>query len=197
MINKRVREQYFTDNDHADDKATSEYTVRVTTFEKTRTGYIPIGPETGYAAKSNQDAYSVVYSFCGISGQVFIGVFDGHGFNGQKVSKFIKKRLPQNIKNRMTSEPQSFIDKIVSGRMADAKAHFPFQTQKILVNEQNAEHEVTNCFSENGKKSSMKFKILEDSFSQTQSDLKRQKFDIEFSGTTAVAVIVSPNGVLT
>jgi len=50
--------------------------------------FIPIGPETGFQAKSNQDAYMTIRSFWGIPGQWFLGVFDGHGYNGQ--SKYIK-----------------------------------------------------------------------------------------------------------
>lgn len=32
-------------------------------YEKSRTGFIPIGPETGFQAKSNQDAYMTIRSF--------------------------------------------------------------------------------------------------------------------------------------
>lgn len=38
---------------------------------------------------------------------------------------------------------------------------------------------------------------MEESFLQTQLDLKKQKFDIEYSGTTAVTMVVSPSGVIT
>lgn len=85
----------------AEQKMVSKNPIHITNiFEKSRTGYIPIGPETGYQAKSNQDAYMTIKSFCSVPGQCFLGVFDGHGFNGQKVSKFIKKKLPKNIRSR-------------------------------------------------------------------------------------------------
>lgn len=51
-------------------KLVPKNTIHITSvFEKSRTGYIPIGPETGYQAKSNQDAYMTIKSFCGIPGQ--------------------------------------------------------------------------------------------------------------------------------
>ena len=64
---------------------------------------------------------------------------------------------------------------------------------------QNSEDEESkgNLFDTMGKNGDLKRKILEESFTHTQSDLKKQRFDIEFSGTTAVTVVVSPTGVVT
>lgn len=104
-----------------------------------------------------------IKGFGDIPGQYFLGVFDGHGFNGQKVSKFIKKRLPKNI--------------------------------KINVNECTAIVPESNPFELTNN--AQKNKIIENSFHLTQLDLKKQKFDVEYSGTTAVTVIVSPSGIVT
>jgi len=99
-------------------------------IEKSRTGYIPVGPDTGYKSKSNQDAYMTIKSFCGVSDQYFLGVFDGHGYNGQKVSKFIKKRLPKNIKARVIDRSQSYIDR-VSSRVHDNRIISAVKNRRI------------------------------------------------------------------
>ena len=92
---KRVKDPFWGDNDNSESKENFDWRLQVNIYEKSRTGFIPIGPETGYLPKSNQDSYMSIKAFCGILGQWFIGVFDGHGLNGGKVSKYIKKRLPK------------------------------------------------------------------------------------------------------
>lgn len=165
-------------------------------FEKSRTGYIPIGPETGYQAKSNQDSWISIKSFCGVQDQYFLGVFDGHGFNGQKVSKYIKKRLPKNIRSKVSKENPSFIEKISREKPDNSRIISAFNHRRTSCPEASEEVD-GNPFDKLVKQSQAKNKILEEWFDLTQQDLKRQKFDIEFSGTTAVTAIVSPSGVVT
>lgn len=63
-----------------------------------RTGYIPVIPETGFRKKQNQDSSLVLQNFMGINNNYFFGVFDGHGTNGAKVSQFLKDCIPDGIK---------------------------------------------------------------------------------------------------
>ena len=64
---------------------------------KTRKGFIPVGPETGFKQKQNQDAHIEIEKFCGVDSIYFFGVYDGHGINGKKVSNFVKSKLPHRI----------------------------------------------------------------------------------------------------
>ncbi|KAI3690665.1 hypothetical protein L2E82_48853 [Cichorium intybus] len=50
----------------------------------------------------NQDA-AIVYQDYGVEGGAFGGVFDGHGRNGQIVSKFVRNKLPSLIINERNS----------------------------------------------------------------------------------------------
>jgi serine/threonine protein phosphatase PrpC len=166
-------------------------------YEKSRTGYIPIGPETGYKAKQNQDAYMTIKGFADVPGQWFIGVFDGHGFNGQKVSKFIKKRLPRNIKALMQNTKRSFMSKVGKRKVNDLRIISSINKRRTSVPD-NVENEIipeSNIF--DLMNNSQKNKIIENSFLQTQLDLKKQRFDNEYSGTTAVSVVISPIGIVT
>lgn len=44
--------------------------------------------------KANQDAFCVKEEFCGLSGDSFMAVFDGHGRYGDKCAQFAKTNLP-------------------------------------------------------------------------------------------------------
>ena len=63
----------------------------------TRTGFIPLWAETGFKKKQNQDASVVIQNYLGIPDVWFLGVFDGHGINGGKVSNMIKKLIPDFV----------------------------------------------------------------------------------------------------
>mmetsp|Transcript_26628 Transcript_26628/g.87303 ORF Transcript_26628/g.87303 Transcript_26628/m.87303 type:complete len:355 (+) Transcript_26628:109-1173(+) len=54
------------------------------------------GADPGRVAKTNQDSYCVHEQL--IPGKLgFFGVFDGHGFHGQKVSQYIAEHLPKTL----------------------------------------------------------------------------------------------------
>ena len=59
---------------------------------KTRTGFVPNKP-----GKVNQDQFFVIKDFTNIKNLWFMGVCDGHGVNGHKVSEHVKKMLPINM----------------------------------------------------------------------------------------------------
>ena len=74
------------------------------TAKTTRTGYLPFGNEFGSNKKQNQDAFAIITKFCGAKDAVFLGVFDGHGVNGGKVSNLIKRLIPDNISKFYSNE---------------------------------------------------------------------------------------------
>ena len=64
---------------------------------KTRKGYIPVGPETGFKQKENQDSHTEIENFMNVPDLYFFGIYDGHGINGKKASGYIKTRLAFNL----------------------------------------------------------------------------------------------------
>jgi len=145
----------------------------VEVFEKSRTGFIPIGPETGFQGKTNQDAYMTIESFCGVPGQYFLSVFDGHGYNGHRVSKYIKKRLPRNIKSKASEKPISYLEKIVKTKDDDNQIIQTFNSRRSSMPSNDEEmHDSRNIFDLIGKEGVRKRKIIQQSFYQTHADLK-------------------------
>jgi len=62
--------------------------------------------------KENQDCFAVLDNFAGKSDQMFIGVFDGHGPNGAKASRFIRDALPPAWStDQLAREPFSVMNK--------------------------------------------------------------------------------------
>ncbi len=62
-----------------------------------RKGYIPVGPETGFKPKENQDSHVEVANFMNVPDLFFIGVYDGHGMNGRRASQFVKSKIVENL----------------------------------------------------------------------------------------------------
>lgn len=54
----------------------------------TQRGYYPEALD-----KANQDAVYVKKDFAGVPGQVFFGVFDGHGVRGEEAAQFAKAKV--------------------------------------------------------------------------------------------------------
>ena len=138
----RVKNAFDDKEEDKVEKTTVKDPFKLKIYEKSRTGFIPIGPETGYRPKSNQDAFMTIEDFWGVSNQYFLGVFDGHGLNGQKVSKFIKKRLPKNIKQKSNGDKGGFVDKIANNynQMIPTNQH-NFRSQ--FVSKRNSSTDVT------------------------------------------------------
>jgi serine/threonine protein phosphatase PrpC len=62
--------------------------------------------------KENQDTFIVLDRFAGRDDQMFIAVFDGHGPNGAKASRFIRDELPTSWStDQLTKEPFTVINK--------------------------------------------------------------------------------------
>ncbi|OEU22466.1 protein serine/threonine phosphatase 2C, partial [Fragilariopsis cylindrus CCMP1102] len=55
------------------------------------------GYNSQYPLKSNQEKYSITLNFASESGDGVIGVFSGHGENGQQCANFSQRVLPQQL----------------------------------------------------------------------------------------------------
>ena len=62
------------------------------------------GMSEGKQKKDNQDAYFVIDSFAGVPNQILLGVMDGHGFYGNKVSNYVRAALPFNLEKGLRNE---------------------------------------------------------------------------------------------
>ena len=63
-------------------------------------------PEDLY--KANQDAFKVVANFNNDKDQIFFGVFDGHGVDGDSCSYFVRDNIEQELKRQMQKYPEDF-----------------------------------------------------------------------------------------
>jgi len=63
-------------------------------------------PEDLY--KANQDAFKVVPNFNGNEDEIFFGVFDGHGVDGDSCSYFVRDNIEQELKIQMQKYPNDF-----------------------------------------------------------------------------------------
>lgn len=63
-------------------------------------------PEDLY--KANQDAFKVVEKFDGKPEQLFLGVFDGHGVDGDSCSYFVRDNIEAELKRQMRKYPDDF-----------------------------------------------------------------------------------------
>ncbi|OIT38032.1 PREDICTED: probable protein phosphatase 2C 72 [Nicotiana attenuata] len=128
-------------------------------------GYQQIGSVYSHQGSKglNQDS-AILYQGFGVENGAFSGVFDGHGKNGQIVSKLVMNKLPSLLLKHTLSLP-----KITS----------PIQTVKVV----NAESVKNKNFNKWKKACLSSFKVVD-------KDIKSlEKLDFSCSGTTAVVAI--------
>lgn len=63
-------------------------------------------PEDLY--KANQDAFKVIPNFNNDPSQIFFGVFDGHGVDGDSCSYFVRDNIEAVLKAMMAKYPHDF-----------------------------------------------------------------------------------------
>ena len=63
-------------------------------------------PEDLY--KANQDAFKVIEKFDGKDEQLFLGVFDGHGVDGDSCSYYVRDNIEAELKKQMQKYPDDF-----------------------------------------------------------------------------------------
>ena len=63
-------------------------------------------PEDLY--KANQDAFKIIPKFNGKAETMFMGVFDGHGSDGDSCSYFVRDNIEKHLKKTMEKYPEDF-----------------------------------------------------------------------------------------
>lgn len=58
--------------------------------------------------KNNQDAFKVVRNFNGVADHLLLGVFDGHGQDGDGVSYFVRDNIEDELREQMAKHPEDF-----------------------------------------------------------------------------------------
>lgn len=62
--------------------------------------------------KENQDTFVVLDHFAGSGEQMFVGVFDGHGPNGARASRFVRDNLPSSLSiDQLAKEPFTVLNR--------------------------------------------------------------------------------------
>lgn len=64
---------------------------------------IPVSFQIAEAHKPNQDSYVIATNFASRSSDVFFGVFDGHGRDGDKCAQFVRDNLPPLLAKAVTN----------------------------------------------------------------------------------------------
>ena len=68
------------------------------------------GSKQGIAKPHNQDDLLIIKNFAKVKNQTLLGVFDGHGKFGHKVSSFVKAQLPYLVENSFPREAMGSIE---------------------------------------------------------------------------------------
>ena len=90
-------------NEHAETFALGESGFTLRYAACSQRGYYP---EDLY--KANQDAFKVVPKFNGRKDQIFFGVFDGHGVDGDSCSYFVRDNIEAELKRQLKNYPDDF-----------------------------------------------------------------------------------------
>ncbi|CAI2387273.1 unnamed protein product [Moneuplotes crassus] len=171
------------DRNESDSDETSSKNHNLMFAKMTKTGYIPMIPETRFRKKQNQDSAIVLQNFMGMKDNYFFGVFDGHGTNGAKVSGFLKEVIPGGIK-------RAYQRSCVSPTI-DSSINFKTMTS-WFTDKKNKTPQLDNY--QNLK---LRSRMIEESMDYTQTELKNQNIDIKFSGSTANICLLGPDNILT
>lgn len=131
------------------------YTNAVTKFAfATKTGLSPSNPN-----KVNQDMWITVPHFCGMKFCHFFSVADGHGQHGEKVSGYLKQKLPQHLEVQIKYMLKKYTEDLQKHKKEEA-----LNTDEICIAFNNA-------------------------FLNANDELFSGPLDIRFSGSTCVTVL--------
>lgn len=122
------------------------------------------GCTPGNVPKINQDNYICLKDLNNMKNVWLFGVFDGHGLNGHFASDHVKKFLAANIE------------------IAD---------NSTLQDTLNPKKSLHSCLLSDNIKT--RHAVLVEAFKRTNDDIKNRSFDVTFSGTTAVTVLLAGN----
>lgn len=147
----------------------------------TRTGFIPQKDD-----KQNQDNYFIVPNFANISNNWLFGVCDGHGINGHFASDHVKQFLPTNIE---------LLDYMLM-RQKHIEASKPPEEKKQGESgffDDDEEGLSSYLLSKDRRK---KYTVISEGFIKTACDIQNRSFNVDYSGTTVVAVMLSGNNLI-
>ena len=161
----------------------------------TRTGMIP-----GKDDKQNQDRYFVISNFASIKNNWLFCVMDGHGVNGHFASEHVKQYLPANIElldymllKEKYKEKAKGQD---SSNVKDSGANSEDVASNYIKNTFNLEKPVEGEQLQPTLLSSdrrEKYTVISEGFIKTAIDIQNRSFNVDFSGTTVVTVMLSGN----
>ena len=66
-------------------------------------GYYPESPK-----KANQDSFKIIPNFDDCADQIYFGVYDGHGTDGDKCSRYVRDQVEAELKRQMAKHPNDF-----------------------------------------------------------------------------------------
>jgi len=151
--------------------------VTVYAFD-TRTGFIP-----GKDDKHNQDTYFIQQNFANIANNWLFGVCDGHGVNGHFASDHVKQFLPTNIElldYMLMRQKHKEASKSPEEKKDDASGFFD-----------EDEEDLTSYLLSNDRRK--KYTVISEGFIKTAVDIQNRSFNVDYSGTTVVIVMLTGN----
>lgn len=125
-------------------------------------GYYPDDPH-----KANQDAFSISRNFCGQKTDALLGVYDGHGRDGDRCAIFARDNLPDTIE-KFVQRAKAKESKLLSARSNGHVDNQPIELTKDQI--QNA--------------------CLKAHVECNRAMHKAREFDDSLSGTTAISMYV-------
>lgn len=121
--------------------------------------------------------------FANIKNNWLFGVMDGHGVNGHFASDHVKQFLPSNIE---------LLDYMLM--MQKQKEQQKSPEEKKTANsgffDDDEENLTSYLLSKDHKK---KYTVISEGFIKTACDIQQRSFNVDFSGTTVVTVMLSGN----
>lgn len=129
-----------------------------------------VGRSSGSPKEYNQDAEFIISEFNKIQNSFLMGVLDGHGVNGHLVSAFVKSNFIKNIQS-------SILNSLPSKSL-----------NRSLAYKNHSDTSITNALFNDPL---IKPEVLTEAFRLTDNDLHLSSIDINYSGSTFVALLLS------
>jgi len=143
-----------------------------------RTGFIPMKDD-----KQNQDRCFIMPNFANITNNWLFGVCDGHGINGHFASDHVKQFLPTNIEllDYMLLRQKYKEASTPAEKNPDGSGGFFDNDEEDLA---------SYLLSKDRRK---KYTVISEGFIKTACDIQNRSFNVDYSGTTVVTVMLSGN----
>ena len=145
---------------------------------QTRTGFIPQKDD-----KQNQDQYLIVQNFAGIQNNWLFGICDGHGINGHFASDHVKQYLPTNIElldYMLLKQKEKEAQKSSEEKLESPSGFFDDDEEGLA----------SYLLSKDKRK---KYTVISEGFIKTACDIQNRSFNVDYSGTTVVTVMLTGN----